>query len=192
MQECGDAGLRDGGTTGMRGCEDAGLQVDAFLPRPAREGSGTSWIPDASPMNGLDIQAGSWTLMLHGQANLQWLAESGSQHYGSHGAGSINWFMADAEAAHREHADHLAIDAERGGVDTAPVRLPRPPRHRRGVQRRLDPRPPASARRLDGTERCVRPADYGQHAPPDLRRSVRRAGSGPACVPAPSLERRQP
>lgn len=95
---CGNAGMRDGGTTGMWECTDAGMQQDdTSPPRPARESSGTSWIPDASHMNGVDIRAGAWNLMLHGQANLQWLAESGSPHYGSHGGGSINWFMADAE-----------------------------------------------------------------------------------------------
>jgi hypothetical protein len=48
-------------------------------------------------MNGVDAHAGAWDLMLDGEAHVQWLAESGSPQYRSHGAGSINWFMADAE-----------------------------------------------------------------------------------------------
>ncbi len=63
---------------------------------PMREASGTAWAPDASPMFGVQRKARGWTVMLHGQAFAQFLAESGSEHHGSHQAGSINWGMAMA------------------------------------------------------------------------------------------------
>src|SRR5438445_8319416 len=31
-----------------------------------RMGSGTSWLPDASPMHAAHVRLGAWTLMLHG------------------------------------------------------------------------------------------------------------------------------
>src|SRR6476469_9436449 len=62
---------------------------------PAREGSGTSWLPDESPMYAIHSQAGTWTLMAHGNAFLQYLREIGDR--GSDQAGSINWFMGMAD-----------------------------------------------------------------------------------------------
>ena len=61
---------------------------------PAREGSGTSWLPDETPMYAVHRQSGSWTLMAHGNAFLQYLHESGDR--GSGQAGSINWIMGSA------------------------------------------------------------------------------------------------
>src|SRR5262249_9274995 len=40
---------------------------------PARDGSGTSWLPDDTPMYALHALAGPWTLMAHGNAFLQYL-----------------------------------------------------------------------------------------------------------------------
>jgi hypothetical protein len=57
----------------------------------AREGSGTSWLPDASPIYALHAQKGAWTLMLHENAFLQWLYESGER--GDDQLGSVNWVM---------------------------------------------------------------------------------------------------
>ena len=62
---------------------------------PAREGSGTSWLPDETPMYAVHSQAGKWTLMAHGNAFLQYLHESGDR--GSDQGGSINWFMGMAD-----------------------------------------------------------------------------------------------
>lgn len=64
------------------------------MPSP-REGSGTSWLPDETPMYGLHGQAGSWMLMGHGSVFLQYLSESGAR--GSDQFGSINWFMGMAD-----------------------------------------------------------------------------------------------
>ena len=57
----------------------------------AREGSGTSWLPDDTPMYGLHKKAGAWQLMGHGNLFVQYLHESGDR--GSDQAGSINWLM---------------------------------------------------------------------------------------------------
>ena len=62
---------------------------------PAREGSGTSWLPDDTPMYAIHRQAGEWTLMGHGNAFVQYLHESGDR--GSEQFGSINWFMGMAD-----------------------------------------------------------------------------------------------
>jgi len=63
----------------------------------SREGSGTSWLPDETPMYAVHAQAGTWTLMAHGVAFLQYLHDRGDR--GSGQAGSINWFMLMADRA---------------------------------------------------------------------------------------------
>lgn len=65
---------------------------DDGSPPMTRDGSGTAWLPDESPMYALHVPAGSWMVMLHGNAFLQYLRESGDR--GSHQTGSINWAMA--------------------------------------------------------------------------------------------------
>lgn len=60
-----------------------------------REGSGTSWLPDETPMYAVHRRAGAWTLMAHANVFLQYLHESGDR--GSDQAGSINWFMGMAD-----------------------------------------------------------------------------------------------
>jgi len=57
----------------------------------AREGSGTSWLPDETPMYALHRDANGWTLMGHGNAFLQYLDENGAR--GTSQTGSINWVM---------------------------------------------------------------------------------------------------
>ena len=56
-----------------------------------REGSGTSWLPDATPMHALHRMAGPWTLMFHSSVFLQYIDESGPR--GDNQFGSVNWFM---------------------------------------------------------------------------------------------------
>ncbi len=58
---------------------------------PVREASGTAWLPDETPMYGLEGTAGEWRLMGHGNVFVQYLNESGDR--GSDQAGSINWVM---------------------------------------------------------------------------------------------------
>lgn len=61
----------------------------------AREGSGTSWLPDDSPMYAVHTQRGPWMLMFHENAFLQHFHESGNR--GADQAGSVNWFMGLAQ-----------------------------------------------------------------------------------------------
>src|SRR5438445_3252019 len=59
-----------------------------------RMGSGTSWLPDASPMHAAHYILGRWTLMLHGVGFLQYDWQGGSR--GSNQLGIVNWGMAAA------------------------------------------------------------------------------------------------
>src|SRR4051794_18902482 len=60
-----------------------------------REGSGTSWLPDETPMYALHRDANGWMLMLHANGFLQYLKETGDR--GSDQFGSINWVMGMAQ-----------------------------------------------------------------------------------------------
>ena len=59
-----------------------------------RMGSGTSWLPDASPMHAAHYILGRWTLMLHGEGFFQYDRQGGSR--GSNQLGIVNWGMAAA------------------------------------------------------------------------------------------------
>jgi hypothetical protein len=56
-----------------------------------RMGSGTAWLPDASAMRAWHFTAGSWMLMVHGDAFLQYDHQGGPR--GANQLGSINWGM---------------------------------------------------------------------------------------------------
>ena len=60
-----------------------------------RDESGTSWLPDASPMQGLMRRHGTWELMLHGNAFVQFITTGGDR--GDDQFGSINWVMGMAQ-----------------------------------------------------------------------------------------------
>jgi|SRR5579859_569576 len=60
----------------------------------ARMGSGTSWLPDATPMHAAHYALGHWTLMLHGHAFVQYDWQGGPR--GSRQVGIVNWAMAAA------------------------------------------------------------------------------------------------
>src|SRR5207247_1208232 len=60
----------------------------------SRMGSGTSWLPDASPMHAAHIALGDWTLMLHGKGFAQYVWQGGPR--GSNQLGFVNWAMAAA------------------------------------------------------------------------------------------------
>ncbi len=60
------------------------------IPR-TREGSGTAWLPDASPMHALHRQAGDWELMLHGNLFIHYLDDGGDR--GREQFGATNWIM---------------------------------------------------------------------------------------------------
>ena len=76
---------------------------------PPSESSGTSWLPDRTPMYGFHFQQGTWEVMLHGNGFLQLLHEDAPEHRGATQAGSINWAMAMARRA---------VGAGRAGVRT--------------------------------------------------------------------------
>src|SRR6266581_8145388 len=60
----------------------------------SRMGSGTSWLPDASPMHAAHLMLGDWTLLLHGEGFAQYDLQGGSR--GANQLGIINWVMAAA------------------------------------------------------------------------------------------------
>lgn len=82
------------------------MAPDQGMSMPAtREGSGTSWLPDETPMYATHAQAGPWMLMAHGNAFLQYLHDGGDRR--SQQAGSINWIMGMADRAVGE--GHLGL-----------------------------------------------------------------------------------
>jgi len=60
----------------------------------SRMGSGTSWLPDASPMHAAHVMLGDWSLMLHGKGFVQYDWQGGPR--GSNQVGFVNWAMAAA------------------------------------------------------------------------------------------------
>jgi hypothetical protein len=60
---------------------------------PARDGSGTAWQPEVTPMIAFHRDIGAWSFMGHANVFAQFLYESGESHRTSQQAGSINWFM---------------------------------------------------------------------------------------------------
>ena len=64
---------------------------------PSRDASGTSWVPEATPMLGIGGRWRGWQLMLHGNVFGQVLIESAEKHRtgGADGfqASSVNWGM---------------------------------------------------------------------------------------------------
>lgn len=57
----------------------------------SREGSGTAWLPDETPMYAVHRTAGAWELMWHANVFVQFLGESSERSHDE--AGSINWSM---------------------------------------------------------------------------------------------------
>ena len=103
---CGSASAQ----TGDQAAEaDAGHDMNAMT----REGSGTSWLPDSSPMYMVHRLNGPWMLMAHTNAFLQYVNEWGDR--GAHQTGSINWLMGMADRS--AGRGHLAL---RGMVSAEP------------------------------------------------------------------------
>ena len=71
----------------VAGADAAGHDMSAM----ARDGSGTAWLPDDTPMYALHGTRGPWLLMFHENAFVQFLHESGLR--GDAQTGSINWVM---------------------------------------------------------------------------------------------------
>ncbi|HET8655094.1 MAG TPA: hypothetical protein VFL93_06240 [Longimicrobiaceae bacterium] len=92
----GGRGMPRADTVPVAPTMETGMAVHAMVAGPlgiarSREGSGTSWLPDASPMYAVHAQAGSWSLMLHGNVFLQYIDEGGGR--GESQLGSVNWLM---------------------------------------------------------------------------------------------------
>ena len=66
----------------------------AAMP-PNRDGSGTAWLPDDTPMYATHREAAGWMLMAHGNAFLQYLQDGGAR--GTEQLGSVNWVMGMAD-----------------------------------------------------------------------------------------------
>src|SRR5689334_17702165 len=56
-----------------------------------RTGSGTSWLPDASPMRAIHARAGDWTFMTHGAVFGMYDKQNGPR--GLDHLASLNWAM---------------------------------------------------------------------------------------------------
>ena len=69
---------------------DSSMDGPLGIPH-TRMGSGTSWLPDAAPMNAWHWMSGSWTLMVHGQAFLLLNHQGGRR--GDTQFSSTNWGM---------------------------------------------------------------------------------------------------
>ena len=67
----------------------------AAMESMARQGSGTAWQPDTTPMYALQADKAGWMLMAHENVFLQFLHDSGER--GQDQFGSINWFMGMAD-----------------------------------------------------------------------------------------------
>lgn len=61
---------------------------------PSREGSGTAWLPQTTPMHAFVREVGDWQVMLHGNAFVEYFDDGGER--GHDQFGSINWIMAMA------------------------------------------------------------------------------------------------
>lgn len=74
----------------------------------ARDGSGTSWHPDSSPVNAIHRMVSGWNLMLHGSAYLHYTSQDvfDSGHRGGEKLAGPNWVMA---MAHRSLGDNDQI-----------------------------------------------------------------------------------
>ena len=80
-------------TQGGSGATPADTVGEQSVPM-TRQGSGTAWLPDASPMYAVHRMQGAWELMMHGNSFVQYLEDETPR--GTHQVGSINWLMAMA------------------------------------------------------------------------------------------------
>jgi len=93
-----DTSMSDMGGMGMGGMTMMSNSQSRNLPMN-RSGSGTSWLPDASPMYGIMLNSGKWSYMLHGNVSVRYtdqdLFNKGSR--GDKKFDAPNWFMGMAQ-----------------------------------------------------------------------------------------------
>jgi len=91
--------------TSMKGMNMGGTKMDMISSSQSknfpmgRDGSGTSWLPNASPMYGIMLNSGKWSYMLHGNISFRYTKQDLSNK-GSRGGNKIdapNWFMGMAQ-----------------------------------------------------------------------------------------------
>src|SRR3569833_3027991 len=86
----------------MPGMDMGGMQMSSALSKNLpmeRNGSGTSWLPDASPMYGVMLHDGKWMYMLHGSVWFRYTKQD-VFNKGSRGGEKFdapNWFMGMAQ-----------------------------------------------------------------------------------------------
>lgn len=91
---------------GMEGMDMGNMKMDAMMSSSLsknlpmnRDGSGTGWLPDASPMYGIMLNSGKWSYMVHGNVDLRYtkqdLGDAGSR--GGSKFDAPNWFMGMAQ-----------------------------------------------------------------------------------------------
>jgi hypothetical protein len=76
------------------------VDVTATLLTPTRDASGTSWLPQTTPMYGMHRPWRGWDVRLNGVASLQFLYEPGDRHRtggnGTREGSIVNWGMVQA------------------------------------------------------------------------------------------------
>jgi hypothetical protein len=87
-----------------------GMSATPMLPRPfgipmTRMGSGTAWLPDASPMRAYHFMPNGWMLMVHGDGSLYYDHQGTVR--GDDQVGSTNWAMIMAMRPVRRGMLHL-------------------------------------------------------------------------------------
>lgn len=80
----------------MPGMSDSTMHMTGVLVIPmSRDGSGTSWLPDASPVLANHFSAGPWDFMFHYRAFIYYDRQNDADHgrRGDDQFGSVNWAM---------------------------------------------------------------------------------------------------
>ena len=100
MQGTSTSGREDMGTMQMAGMGMNAMSNSQSKNLPmGRDGSGTSWLPDASPMYGLMFYGNKWSYMLHGNIDFRYTKQD-LFNKGSRGGDKLdapNWFMGMAQ-----------------------------------------------------------------------------------------------
>jgi hypothetical protein len=91
-----DSAMGDDSTAGHAMAETDTMSGMRMPARPlgipmSRMGSGTTWLPDASPMRAYHLMRASWTLMFHGDVDLYYNHQGTDR--GDDQVGSTNWAM---------------------------------------------------------------------------------------------------
>ena len=78
----------------------------------SREGSGTSWQPDSTPMSGVHAVHGAWMTMVHGQADLVYDGQGGARGATQSFSSSMLMFMARRELEDAAFGVHVMASTD--------------------------------------------------------------------------------